>query len=92
MDDLIGPQDVSGGDTSASSADIQGFSEFHEFGARKIGSPQKNGDLETDSRRAASWGIVQALAFFQELSMQIFSHSTTELVRASACTMPHAQD
>ena len=92
MDHLIGPQDVRRGDTSSGSADIKGFSQFHEFGTRKIGSPQKNGDLEADSRRAASWGVVQALAFFQELGVQIFSHSTTELVRVSACTMPHAQD
>ena len=81
MNNLIRAENMCRGDTSPGGADIQSFRQFHEFGTRKVGGPQENGNLEADSRRAASWGVVQALAFLHKLSLQIFSHSTTELVR-----------
>ncbi len=88
MDDLVREQDVSRGDTCTGGANIKGFGEFDELSPRKIGGPKENGNLEADSRRAARWRIFQALAFLQKLSLHILSHSTRELVRASALSMP----
>lgn len=83
---------MSRGDTGSGGADIKRLGQFHEFGARNVGSPQKNRDLEANTRRAAGWGVVQALAFLHiELSLQILSRSTTELVRTSALTMPDTE-
>ena len=52
MHGLIGPKNVSRGDTSAISADIECFGEFDEFSAGYIRSSQEDGDLEAKAGRA----------------------------------------
>jgi hypothetical protein len=65
MNDLAGTQDMRRGDAGPSSANIQGFRQFHKLGSRQIGPPYKDRHLEPDARRAARWRIFQVLAFLQ---------------------------
>jgi len=49
MNCLIGPQNVSRGDTSASGANVESLSELDEFSAGRICSSHEDGHLETNA-------------------------------------------
>ena len=51
IDNLIGAQNVGRSDTSTDGADIEGFGEFNEFGARSIRPANENGNLKANARR-----------------------------------------
>ena len=45
MYDLLGAQDVSGGDTGTGGTNVQGFGEFDELDTGGVGAANKNGHL-----------------------------------------------
>ncbi len=91
MHQLVRSQDMRRGYASARGANIERLGQLHKFGSREVGGAQKDRYLQPDSRRAAGWGIVQALAFLQKLGFHTVSHSTRELVRSEAFRMPHSK-
>jgi hypothetical protein len=54
MDNLIRPNQVRGGNTGTSSADIQSLGEFDEFGAGGVFAPDEHRDLQANAGRASS--------------------------------------
>jgi hypothetical protein len=53
LDNLIGSQNVRGGDTSPEGAYIEGFREFYEINARRILAPQKDRNLKANARKSS---------------------------------------
>ena len=71
QDGLLRPQKVCGEDARSSSADIQGTGKFNEFRARSIRSPEKNGNLEADSRGTTCPLRIHANALLQLVNAQV---------------------
>lgn len=61
LDDLIGLQNVSRGDTRASGADIQRLGKLDKFRPGNILAANEHGNLEFDTWRASRWRKGQAL-------------------------------
>src|SRR5881396_3346315 len=89
MNCLIGPKNVSRGDTSASSADIECFGEFDEFSARYICSSQEDG---TCRRMRGERRVDEDSTNCPFLRISIFKWrlclGTEELVRIHAPCLP----
>ena len=77
---------MSRGDTRSRRADVQGLGELDELHTGRVRTPNKNGDLQLDSRRATRYGIVQALPCLHKPRLHSFSLGTLELVRTEHLT------
>ena len=69
MDDLIGPQNVSGCYTGTRGADIEGFRKLDEFRPRCVSCPQENRHLQANARRSSSVSGIHALTILQKTSV-----------------------
>jgi len=87
--DLIGPDDVCGGNTSPSSTNIESLGELDEFGPGRVDAADENRHLQADAGRTSGWRRRrQKLLPFKDISLQGFSLGTKELVRVLASRMP----
>jgi hypothetical protein len=88
MNCLIGSKNVSRGNTGPVGADIEGFGEFNELGARDIRTAQEDGHLQANTRRASGF---QGLPNLENVGLQGRRRlSTNELVRVLASEMPES--
>lgn len=81
MNSLTQAKQVGGGDTSPSSADIQGFRQFNKLGASGVRSAEEYWYLNSEARRGAYLSAFCPAPFVHLLKTNIHCHSTCELVQ-----------
>lgn len=78
---LIHTKHVRRGNTRPTSADIQCFSEFNEFHARRVGSTKEYRNLNPDTRGSAGLRRLTRPNLYDLSETRIRWHSTRELVQ-----------
>jgi hypothetical protein len=73
MNCLIGSKNVCRGNTGPVGADIEGFGEFNELGARDIRTAKEDGHLQANTRRASGGRCFHELPLHENVDLQVIS-------------------
>src|SRR5260370_37924281 len=85
MNCLVRPQDVGGGNTSARDGDVECLGEFDEFRAGYISTPDEDGHLQSDARRASGRGKFHELPLLESVDRQGFFLMIRQPPRSTLC-------
>ena len=90
MNDLVVPENMLGSDACPEGANVEGFGELNEFRASGVGASNKDGNLESNTRRTPCRSWLQTLFLPHHFVQHTLSRcSTSGIVRLLASWLPH---